>query len=282
MRANPPAGTHCVVTGAGSGMGRATALRLAREGARLTLIDNDAARTEETARLLVELGARHLTQICDVSSPDAVEAAFARAEEELGPVYLLAAAAGKLRGAFVLDSDAAATLRELLAVNLEGVLMTNRCAVRSMLRGGQEGRTTGRIVNWSSIGAPGGTRGYSAYCATKAAVESLTRTLAVEVAAHGITVNAISAGAVTTPMTTAARPAPQGPVTPPIGRPASADEVASLVAYLAGPEAEYITGTVLAIDGGLQWGRLGALSEASAVERLEALQGRPPRPPGAV
>jgi NAD(P)-dependent dehydrogenase (short-subunit alcohol dehydrogenase family) len=268
---------HAVVTGGGSGMGRAVALRLAALGSRVTVIDRNAVRARETAALLKALGTPCLCMSCDVSSARAVERAFDRAEAEFGPVYLLAAVAGILEGSFAIDATASKTLRRVIAVNLEGLFLTNRRAALSMIRGTRGGR----IVNWSSIGAPGGARGYSAYSASKAAVESLTRTLAVEFASHRITVNAIAPGAIATPMTSGALPG-QGLGSPniPPGRPAESAEVAGLVAYLASSEADYVTGAVIAFDGGLTWGRLGGLSEEAAIARMAALQGRPAVLPG--
>jgi NAD(P)-dependent dehydrogenase (short-subunit alcohol dehydrogenase family) len=267
---------HAVVTGGGSGMGRAVALRLATLGFRVTVIDRNAVRARETGALLKDFGKPCLCVTCDVASAPAVERAFDRAETHFGPVYLLAAVAGILEGGFATDATASRTLRRLLAVNLEGLFASNQRAALSMIRGARGGR----IVNWSSIGAPGGARGYSAYAASKAAVESLTRTLAVEFAAHRITVNAIAPGAVATPMTSGAQRQGLGSLDIPIGRPAESAEVAGLVAYLASSEADYITGAVIAFDGGLTWGRLGGLSEEAAIARMAALQGRPALAPG--
>jgi NAD(P)-dependent dehydrogenase (short-subunit alcohol dehydrogenase family) len=262
-------GRHAVVTGAGSGMGRATALRLARSGASVSLLDRDPDALKETGRLLDPIGSAHTAAVCDVTDPAQVDEAFNAFEAMFGPVYALAAAAGILGAAFALDEDAYDIHRKVMAVNVDGVFLTNRRAGHSMAGSGQGGR----IVNWSSQAARQGARAHSAYSASKAAVEGLTRVLAVEWASYGIGVNAIALGPVATPMIGMTPEADRSRPDIPLGRMADPDEVAGLAQFLLSDDARYLTGAVIYFDGGMEAGR-GTWDEAAARARLARLHQR--------
>jgi NAD(P)-dependent dehydrogenase (short-subunit alcohol dehydrogenase family) len=250
-------------------MGRATSLVFAAGGAKVSILDRDEPGAEATALSIRAAGGQATVAVCDVTSQSDVDRAFSEVEATYGPVYGLAAAAGVLDAAFTDEADAPEVFRRVMSVNVEGVYLTNRRAALSMIGGGQGGR----IVNWSSLAARMGTRGHAAYCASKAAVESFTRVLAVEWAHHGILVNAVALGPVATPMLGMNADSDRGRAEIPLGRVAEPEQVAAIVAFLMGPDGSYVTGSVMDIDGGMNAAR-GSWSEEQARERLRRLHGR--------
>jgi NAD(P)-dependent dehydrogenase (short-subunit alcohol dehydrogenase family) len=257
------ASRHVVVTGGASGMGLAAAETFAGLGARVTILDVD----EERLRAAADRLDAHFA-VCDVRSEESVDAAFASAEERLGSVWVLAAAAGVLDGALTLDAAAPEVWRQAIDVNLTGVYLTNRRAALSMRRAGEGGR----IVNWSSLASAMGLRGYAAYCASKGGVESLTRVLAVELGAYGITVNAIVLGPVATPMLGFDAGDDRERAELPAGRVAEPAEVAQLAAFVAS-DAGYLTGACIEFSGGLGAAR-GSFPLDELPERFARLHGR--------
>ena len=239
------AGRTAVVTGAASGQGRATARLLAEKGARVAALDIDEAGAASLAEEIEQAGGRALALPVDVSDPGAVTAAFAESADRLGPAYILAAAAA------VFPEPCYSFLRPLedtarvLAVNLLGAVHCADEAARQMVEAGQGGR----MVLWSSIGAGSVIDGHAAYCAGKAGIEGLTRALAAELGRYGITVNAIAPGAIDTPMITP--PGPDYYQRVPAGRIGQPEEAARLVGFLCTEATEFLTGAVLALDGGL-------------------------------
>jgi len=243
-----------VITGAGRGIGAATALAAARQG---YAVGVNYRRDADAAAAVVEriraAGGRALAVEADVAEPEQVAALFDAVAEALGPVTALVNNAGTT-GRIIRFADLdLATLRRVIDVNLIGCMLCSQEAVRrfSIARGGPGGA----IVNVSSVAAQTGSPGeYVHYAATKAAVEAFTRGLAREVAAEGIRVNAVAPGTVQTGIH-AAGGDPERPARVaariPLGRVGQPEEIAAAILWLLSPAAAYATGSVLTIAGGL-------------------------------
>jgi NAD(P)-dependent dehydrogenase (short-subunit alcohol dehydrogenase family) len=241
-------GKVAIVTGAGQGMGRAVAQRLAAGGARLIVNDLDQQSAERTAAELTSNGADALAAPGDVSSGQDVSGLMESAVKRYGTVHILVNNAGTLRPTPVIDIDEEEWDR-VIGVNLKGTYLCSRAVLPSMRREGW-----GRIVNFSSTaGKNVSTVGGAHYTAAKAGVLGFTRHLAKEEARHGITVNAVCPGLIDTEMVRStisdqrAREYAEGF---PIARLGEPWEVAELVAFLASDRAAYITGASLDINGG--------------------------------
>jgi NAD(P)-dependent dehydrogenase (short-subunit alcohol dehydrogenase family) len=249
-------GHHALVTGAGTGIGAAIAYALAGAGASVTLAGRQKAPLEATARTLST--PHNVVSGFDVTDPAAVAAGLAAARAALGPVSLLVNNAGAAESAPFGKTDAA-LLRRMLAVNLEGAFSVTQAALADLLARG----AGARIIN---IASTAGLKGYAyvtAYCAAKHAMVGFTRALALELAATGVTVNAVCPGFTDTPLVArsvaeitgktgkdaaAARAAlarhnPQGRLVTP-------EEVANTVLWLASPAAQAVTGQAIAVAGG--------------------------------
>lgn len=241
-------GRHALVTGAGRGLGRAIAGGLAELGAELTLVARTTAEVEAAAAELAASGARAHARTCDVADPVAVEELLAAADEE-APLAILVTAAGLNRTGP--SADYATEHWDLLMdVNVRGTFVACRAAGRRMIERGEGGR----IITLSSQMGVVGYPGRAAYCASKHAVNGMTKALAVEWAPHAITVNAVAPTFVDTPLT---RPMFEDPAFAadvrgriPDGKLAEVEDVAAAVAFLASDRARSVTGHVLAVDRG--------------------------------
>lgn len=241
-------GRTALVTGGSRGIGRAVCLELARGGADVVLCyaGNDAA-ARKTAEAVEAAGGKALALRCDVSDAAQVDALVRTAVERFGQVDILVNNAGITRDNLVMRMSEA-DFDAVIAANLKGAFLCMKAVSRGMLK-----RRYGRIVNLSSVVGLRGNAGQVNYAASKAGVIGMTKAMAKELASRGVTVNAVAPGFIETDMTAAmtdaARTAALGSV--PMGRLGAPEDVARAVAFLAGDEAAYITGQVLAVDGGM-------------------------------
>jgi 3-oxoacyl-[acyl-carrier protein] reductase len=241
-------GAVALVTGASRGIGRATALSLARSGLGVALTyrsDRDAA--EETAAKAVADGGRAVAVQLDVTDEASVDEAFTAVERELGAVQVLVNNAGYTKDGLAIRYSIQAW-ETTIDTNLRGAFLCARRALPAMLKA-----RWGRIVNVASVAALKGNAGQAAYSAAKAGVVGMTRSLAREVGSRGITVNSVCPGFVETQMTAGATGEQRDRIVQltPAGRFGTPEEVASVIVFLAGPEASYVNGAVIAVDGGL-------------------------------
>ena len=237
-----------IVTGAGSGIGRATAVRLAEEGADVAISEIDREGAEQTAESIRELGRRALVTQTDVSRSEAVQAAIAKTLDTFGRIDIVVNNAGinlyKFPNEFT-DED----WHRVIGVNLNGVWFNCRYVLDHFLARGQ-----GNIVNIASIGAFQASHLREPYMASKGGVVALTRTLAIDLADRNIRVNAVAPGMTETEMTSWRVGGDQyalGQYLAPMGRWGRPREVADAVLFLASDESSYITGHVLCVDGGM-------------------------------
>lgn len=241
-------GKTAVVTGGSRGIGRAVCLELAKGGANVVLCyaGNEAA-AQETVRAIEALGAKALAVRCDVSDAAQADALVKAAVEAFGRIDILVNNAGITRDNLLMRMSEA-DFDAVIAANLKGTFLCMKAASKLMLK-----QRYGRIVNLSSVVALRGNAGQVNYAASKAGVIGMTKSLAKELASRGVTVNAVAPGFIETDMTAAlsesARAAAQGSI--PMGRLGAPEDVARAVAFLAGDEAAYVTGQVLAVDGGM-------------------------------
>jgi len=233
-----------IVTGAARGIGAATARRLAGGGwPVLVNFRSDGEGAEEVVAAIEADGGRSLAAQADVTEPGEVEALFARAESELGPVMVLVNNAGMRVDGLTPQLDAEAW-DSVLETNLSAAFHTTRRALRPMLRA-----RFGRIVNVASVVGPRANAGQANYAASKAGLIGMTKTVAVEVARRGITVNAVAPGLVETRLTEGVGNGLADSI--PARRAGTPEEVAACVGFLTSDEAAYVTGSVLTVDGGL-------------------------------
>ncbi len=244
-------GRTALITGAASGIGRATAHRLAREGARLVLADFDRDGARRVAAEIAEAGAASMTVVqFDAVDPASCTAMVDGALASLGDIDILCNIAGIWDWGHFADFPAEAWER-VLRIDLSSVFYITQRALPSLLR------RKGSVVNMASAAALTGLAYNAAYCAAKAGLVALTKSIAVEYAAQGLRVNAICPGGVATAITTKARAVPDADPKllverhfPKTGKFCEPEEIAAAVAYLASDEACNITGITLTIDGG--------------------------------
>ena len=241
-------GKTALITGGSRGIGRAIALRMAREGANVAILyaGNEAA-AQETVEAARAFGAQAFCARADVGEYAQVESAIHAAKEALGPIHILVNNAGIARDKLIMrmsSEDFAAVVR----VNLMGAFHTIRVLTPDFVR-----QRAGRIINIASVAGLMGNPGQANYASAKAGLIGLTKTVAKELASRGVTCNAIAPGFVETDMTRemnqSALEAAMNAV--PLKRMGKPEEIAAAAAFLASDDAAYITGAVLSIDGGL-------------------------------
>ncbi|MFJ9777416.1 3-oxoacyl-ACP reductase FabG [Kitasatospora sp. NPDC101157] len=237
-----------LISGGSRGIGKAAALRLAAEGYAISFCyQSDQQAADLLTKELDALGVGALAERVDVTDAPAVRAWVARTEQELGPITVAVASAGITRDKPLLlmaDED----WRAVTDTNLTGTANVCRAVAFPMVK-----RRAGSIITLSSVSGVYGNPGQSNYAASKAGIIALTRALAKEVGRYGVRVNAVAPGMIETDMTSVLTDAQRTEALKniPLGRFGTADEVADSVAFLAGPQSAYFTGSVLQIDGGI-------------------------------
>ncbi len=249
-------GQVALVTGGAQGIGRAIVDALIENGARVAIVDIDTAAGTETAEEIRQTGGTCLFVEGDVSNVAQMEVVAKQVAEHFGTIQLLVNNAGinTRRDRVPIHQYALADWQRILDIDLTGVFATSRAVVPHMLK-----NATGRIVNISSIAGLVPLRLQSAYVAAKAGVANLTRSMALELGPQGILVNAVAPGSTLTRGTEALFYGADGAYTEnaasllshiPLGRPGKTTEIAAAVLFLVSPDASYISGTILTVDGG--------------------------------
>jgi NAD(P)-dependent dehydrogenase (short-subunit alcohol dehydrogenase family) len=245
-------GRTALVTGAGSGIGRAVALAFAAEGAQVVVAGRRREPLTETVRLIEEAGGKALAVTADVTDATESRALVEAAVDRFSSLDVAVNNAGVFRGGQPLAELSAADWREQLDINLTGVFLALRAEIRQM----RSQPSGGAIVNIAStFGAHTRAPGAAAYAATKAAVSALTRGAALDHIHEGVRINAVSPGPVDTPMSlrpgeTEADRADRVRAALPLGRVSSTSEIAAAVLYLASDDASSVVGTDLVVDSG--------------------------------
>jgi 3-oxoacyl-[acyl-carrier protein] reductase len=241
-------GQVAIVTGAGRGIGHAIATRLANEGARVASVSRSESNAQRTGD---EINTAHpdaaRAYAVDVADHAAVQQTGAQILKDFGRVDILVNNAGVTRDGLSIRMSIE-DWETVIDTNLKGAFSFSQAVMRSMIK-----QRSGRIINISSISGLTGNAGQVNYAASKAGLLGLTKTLARELASRGITVNAIAPGLIATDMTKDLPDEVKETILAkiPLGKFGEADDIAAAVAFLAAPEARYITGQVLTVDGGM-------------------------------
>jgi 3-oxoacyl-[acyl-carrier protein] reductase len=237
-------GKNALITGATGGIGSEIARSLAKQGARLVLSSTKEDRLKELAETIS--GEVHIIA-CNLSDENEVEALFDKAEEKLGQIDIIVCNAGVTKDNLSLrmkneDWD------QVLNVNLRSTFILNRSAVKKMMK-----RKNGRIINISSVVAFSGNPGQANYVASKAGMIGMSKSMALEVASRGITINCVAPGFIETPMTGILNDTQKQVIlnSIPMGKMGSPQDIAAAVAFLASNEASYITGQTIHVNGGM-------------------------------
>ncbi len=251
-------GQVAVITGAGSGIGKACALRFAQEGANVLCLDVNDSNNEAAAQECRQYGVEALAMHCDVTREEDIERAVQTAMERWGRIDVLVAAAGIYRGA-PLPEVSLKQWQLVIDVNLTGVFLSNRAVAPIMMK-----QRSGSIINISSMAGKTSWPASAEYSASKSGVIGLTRSVAMELAPYGATANAVCPGNTRTEMVeyVAATIAAREGISPeewlslrakdcPMGRFAEPWEIAGVVAFLASEDSRYLTGQAIEVDGGM-------------------------------
>jgi 3-oxoacyl-[acyl-carrier protein] reductase len=244
----PLTGKIALVTGSSQGIGRATALRLAQSGADIVVnYRSNASTAEEVKACIEEMGRRCITIQADVSQEEDVARLFTTANESFGPIAILVNNAGKTRDKLILQMSLT-DFEYVVDINLRSTFLCTKAALRNMMKA-----RWGRIVNVSSPAALLGSAGQSNYAASKAAILAFTLSTAREMASRNITANAVAPGFIPTELTSTLTEQQRNFVleNTPLGRFGEAEEIAAAINFLCSPEAAYITGQILCVDGGM-------------------------------
>jgi 3-oxoacyl-[acyl-carrier protein] reductase len=240
-----------VVTGGSRGIGRAIVQGLAAEGAKVAFIYRGSQQAAEALTVEVQKAGGTVQAVqCDVTDLEAAQKCVEKIEKEWGPIRILVNNAGIIKDDLFVRMEPAAW-DAVLKTNLGGTYNFCRAVAFNMMRARQ-----GRIINVSSVAAERSNPGQTNYAASKGAINAFTRALAVELASRGVTVNAIAPGFIETEMTEAVRNKAGDIIKKmiPMKRLGKPEDVARVAVFLAGPDAGYITGQVLTVDGGLSLG----------------------------
>src|SRR5256886_9070976 len=243
-------GKVALITGGASGLGRATALTFAREGAKLIIADMNEEGGQQTVHMITEQGGVAIFVLTDVTQATAVEALISKAVETYGRLDCAHNNAGISGGGRALTAEyPEETWHQVIAVNLTGVWLCMKYEIPQMLPQGG-----GAIVNTASVAGLIGGRGLAAYVASKHGVVGLTKTAALEYARQGIRVNCVCPGVIHTPMTERGLSDPERRAriiaTEPIGRVGTPEEIAEAVVWLCSDAASFVTGHTMTVDGG--------------------------------
>lgn len=237
-----------LVTGGSRGIGRAIALALAQQAGSVAIFfAGRRDKAEETVRELEALGARAMAVQCDVADAQAVKGAIAQVKEAFGPIGIVVNNAGITKDTLTLRMSAE-EFSAVINTNLNGAFHVIQACYRDLMKLGW-----GRVVNIGSVSGLMGNPGQANYAASKAGLVGLTKTVARELAPRGVTVNLVCPGFIQTDMTSAMDQdiLAQAARAIPAGRLGRAEEIASAVSFLCSPQADYITGAVLQVDGGM-------------------------------
>ncbi len=264
------AGKVAFITGAGSGIGRGIAERLARDGADVFVTDIDTNGAEMTANLVTQFGRRAVVVKANVASQVQMQKAAAECVRQLGRLDIAIANAGIGRGGSVLDMSLK-DWQDQVDINLTGVFLTVQAAAQQMVKLGNGGR----IVCISSLAALNVSGPMFGYSATKAGVAIMTRAWAQELGPHGITVNAIGPGVIETPLAQGLAGDPGGAIRTglesrtPVGRVGKPSDIAGLVSFLTGEDGAFMSGSYVLMDGGLRDARGGWEPDPRALEETQ-------------
>jgi NAD(P)-dependent dehydrogenase (short-subunit alcohol dehydrogenase family) len=251
-------GKNALITGAASGIGRASALRFAQEGANICIADRQATAAEESAAEVRKLGRKALAIAVDVSNPAQVQTMVDRAARELGGIDIVLAAAGVSAANYGEGEVESKFLNELpfdewrkvMSINLDGVFLTCTAVAREMIKQGRGGR----IIAIASGAAKVPLKGSGDYCVSKAGVWMLMKCMALELGRYNITANAIGPGVIDTPMTKGMQSSPRFERMinrTPLKRIGKPEDVANTALFLASEEGSFFSGSILHPDGGV-------------------------------